>query len=51
VARVLERLGVPLPQGFGAEPPRLTAQADEVSEEWVRRVHEHLAALEAPAPV
>jgi LPS sulfotransferase NodH len=28
-------------------PPE--AQADELSEDWVRRVHEQLAALETPA--
>ena len=27
----------------------LTVQADSVSEDWVRRVHEHLAALEGPS--
>ena len=31
--------------------PRLSVQADEVSEEWVARVLEHLAALEAPEVV
>lgn len=30
------------------EGPRLEVQADELSEDWVRRVHEHLAAPEAP---
>jgi LPS sulfotransferase NodH len=50
VARVLERLGVRMPDTLGAERPRLSVQADEISEDWVRRVHEHLAALETPAP-
>jgi len=31
--------------------PRLSVQADELSERWVARVHEHLAALEVPEPV
>ncbi len=29
----------------------LSVQADERSERWVRRVHEHLSALEQPEPV
>jgi hypothetical protein len=41
--------------GLGYEPlgrvaPRLSVEADGVSGEWVRCVHEHLAALEAPEP-
>jgi LPS sulfotransferase NodH len=48
IRRVLEHLGIPEPADFVVQAPALTVQADEVSEEWVRRVHEHLAALEAP---
>jgi LPS sulfotransferase NodH len=48
VARVLEHLGIPAPPGRRPEAPRLSVQADEVSEEWVRRFDEHLLALEAP---
>jgi trehalose 2-sulfotransferase len=51
VARVLGHLGIPAPGTLGVEPPRLSVQADEVTERWVRRVREHLAALEAPEPV
>ncbi|HEX3518681.1 MAG TPA: Stf0 family sulfotransferase [Solirubrobacteraceae bacterium] len=51
VRRVLEHLGIPAPETLTAAAPRLSVQADEVSEEWVRRVHEHLAALEAAEPV
>jgi trehalose 2-sulfotransferase len=51
VGRVLEHLGIPSPERLDAEVPRLSVQADEVSELWVRRVHEHLAALEAPERV
>jgi LPS sulfotransferase NodH len=51
VRRVLEHLGIPVPETLTAAVPRLSVQADEVSEEWVRRVHEHLAALEAAEPV
>ena len=42
--------GSPRPTDRCVEAPRLSVQADEVSEEWVRRVDEHLAALEAPEP-
>lgn len=48
VAHVLRHLDVPVPDGFALEAPPLEVQADELSEDWVRRVHEHLAALEAP---
>ena len=49
VARgVLDHLGIDAPDPLDIGAPRLAAQADELSEEWVRRVHEHLAALEAP---
>jgi trehalose 2-sulfotransferase len=51
VGRVLEHLGIPAPEGLDAEVPSLSVQADEVSEQWVLRVHEHLAALEAPERV
>ena len=48
IRRVLEHLGIPEPDDFEVRAPPLKVQADEVSEEWVRRVHEHLEALEAP---
>ena len=48
IRRVLEHLGIPEPDDFEVRAPTLKVQADEVSEEWVRRVHEHLEALEAP---
>jgi len=51
IGRVLEHLGIPAPSGLTAEAPRLSVQADAVSEEWVRRVDEHLCALETPEPV
>ena len=50
IRRVLEHLGIPAPADLVVEAPRLSVQADEVSEEWVRRVDEHLRALEAPEP-
>ncbi|MDX6555002.1 MAG: trehalose 2-sulfotransferase [Miltoncostaeaceae bacterium] len=48
VRRVLDHLGIPVPADLRVEPPRLRIQADEVSERWVARVHEHLAAHEGP---
>jgi LPS sulfotransferase NodH len=49
IGRVLAHLGIPEPADFAAQATTLSVQADEVSEEWVRRVNEHLAALEAPS--
>lgn len=51
IARVLAHLGIPAPDGHIPEAPRLSVQADEVSEEWVARFDEHLLALETPEPV
>jgi LPS sulfotransferase NodH len=48
VRRVLEHLEIPLPGGLTIDAPPLKVQADERSEEWVRRVHDHLEALEDP---
>jgi LPS sulfotransferase NodH len=48
VHRVLEHLGIPAPDPLELGSPRLLAQADELSEDWVRRVHGHLNALEQP---
>jgi trehalose 2-sulfotransferase len=50
VRRVLEHIGVEVPADLEVEAPRLQAQADELSERWVARVHEHLAAHEGPEP-
>lgn len=49
VGRVLGHLDIPTPAElkFDDAPP-LKVQADELSETWVRRVHEHLEALEDP---
>ena len=46
VAGVLAYLGLDPEATRALEPPRLRVQADERSEDWVRRVHEHLSALE-----
>ncbi len=49
IRRVLAHLGIPEPAELSVhQAPTLTVQADEISEEWVSRVHKHLAALEAP---
>jgi LPS sulfotransferase NodH len=37
VAGVLRFLGVPVPEPFRVDPPTLEKQADELSEDWVRR--------------
>jgi trehalose 2-sulfotransferase len=49
IRRVLEHLGIPAPEDLVIET-RLSVQADELSEDWVRRVDQHLRALEAPEP-
>jgi LPS sulfotransferase NodH len=51
VAGVLEYLGLDPRATRALETPRLRVQADERSEDWVRRVHAHLAALEADRAV
>jgi LPS sulfotransferase NodH len=51
VRSVLEHLGIAAPDDLQIGAPRLSVQADEVSEEWVARVLEHLEALEAPETV
>jgi LPS sulfotransferase NodH len=51
VHSVLEHLGIAAPQNLQIGPPRLSVQADEISELWVARVLEHLEALETPEPV
>ena len=50
IRRVLAHLGIPAPNDLVIQAPGLSVQADEVSEEWVRRVDEHLRALEVPEP-
>ena len=49
VQRVLDYLGIDVTPATEIARPRLEQQADELSEDWVRRVHEHLAALETAA--
>ncbi len=48
VRRVLDALGIAAPQHLALDAPALRVQADERSEDWVRRVNEHLVALERP---
>lgn len=50
IRRVLAHLGIPAPADLSVGRPKLSVQADEISEVWVRRVDEHLRALEAPEP-
>jgi LPS sulfotransferase NodH len=50
VRSVLVYLGIPVPADLEVDV-QLSVQADALSEEWVRRVDEHLLALETPTPV
>ena len=50
VRRVLEYLGVPAPRDLALGPPRMSVQADALSEDWVERVNAHLEALEGLEP-
>ena len=51
VRRVLAHVGIEAPADLRLDAPALAVQADTRSEEWVHRVHEHLAALEDPNAV
>jgi trehalose 2-sulfotransferase len=51
VRSVLDFLGIAAPANLQTGPPRLSVQADEISERWVARVLAHLEALEEPEPV
>ena len=42
--RILDGIGVPVPENFGVAGPRMRRQADELSEEWVRLYNERKAA-------
>jgi LPS sulfotransferase NodH len=42
--RLLEGIGIPIPENFSVEKPRMKRQADELSEEWVRLYDERAAA-------
>lgn len=48
VRRILTEFGIPVPADPSIPTPRLKIQADELSEQWLARVHEHLSALELP---
>jgi LPS sulfotransferase NodH len=48
VRRVLAHLDIAAPADLALDAPALKVQADARSEEWVRRVNEHLVALEGP---
>ncbi|MET0685147.1 MAG: Stf0 family sulfotransferase [Solirubrobacteraceae bacterium] len=51
IRRVLAHVGAEVPADLRIDAPKLQVQADARSEEWVQRVHDHLAALEAPSAV
>ena len=42
--RLLDEIGVPIPENFAVEQPRMKRQADEISEEWVGLYDERAAA-------
>ena len=42
--RVLDGIGIPVPENFAVVEPRMKRQADELSEEWVRLYNERGAA-------
>jgi LPS sulfotransferase NodH len=43
VLRLLDGLGVPVPEKFAVEQPRMKQQADDLSEEWVGLYNERAA--------
>jgi LPS sulfotransferase NodH len=44
VLGLLHDIGIPVPEGFTVEEPKMKRQTDETSEEWVRLYHERKAA-------
>jgi LPS sulfotransferase NodH len=44
VLRLLEELGIRIPEDFAVKKPRMRRQANELSEEWVRLYRENKAA-------
>jgi trehalose 2-sulfotransferase len=46
VLRLLEDIGVSVPEDFIVEEPKMKRQADTLSEEWVSLYHEYKAARE-----
>ena len=47
VPRLLEDIGVQIPENFSVEKPRMKRQADELSQEWVR-LYEETKAMNTP---
>jgi LPS sulfotransferase NodH len=47
VLRLLDGIGVPVPENFAVEQPRMKRQADSLSEEWVSMYNERAAAKTA----
>ena len=44
VLRLLEGIGIPVPENFVVAQPKMKRQADELSEEWVRLYNGRAAA-------
>jgi trehalose 2-sulfotransferase len=47
VLRLLDGIGIPIPENFAVEEPRMKRQADDLSEEWARLYDERAAARTA----
>jgi trehalose 2-sulfotransferase len=47
VLRLLDGIGVPVPENFVVEKPRMKQQADDLSEEWISMYNERAAAKTA----
>jgi LPS sulfotransferase NodH len=43
VLQLLDGIGVPVPENFAVEQPRMKRQADDLSEEWVSLYNERAA--------
>lgn len=50
IRRVLDHLGVPVPDDLEFGEPELRSQSDDLSERWVERFNEQLERLEGPEP-
>jgi LPS sulfotransferase NodH len=44
VLRLLDGIGIPIPENFVVAAPKMKRQADELSEEWVRLYNDHTVA-------
>ncbi|MGA2012801.1 MAG: Stf0 family sulfotransferase [Solirubrobacteraceae bacterium] len=48
IREILTQFGIPAPANLEISAPRLKIQSDDLSEQWLQRVQEHLSALESP---